>query len=75
MTKKTVVKHQAHFVPLRVLWLSLIGKEQRESEFPQAHLESPRNLVTTSLFVGRFWETLSDNEKTVKIGSYELNPR
>jgi len=70
VTKKSVVKHQAHFVPLRVLWLSLIGKEQRETEFPQAHLESPRRLVTTSVFVGRFWETLSDNEKIVKIGSY-----
>jgi hypothetical protein len=53
------VTHDAFFLPLRHLWLSLLNNTTRSQRFPNAEQDYSRHLVTTTSFANEFWPTLS----------------
>jgi hypothetical protein len=58
--EEKIVTHDAFFLPLRHLWLSLLNNTTRAQRFPNAEQEYSRHLVTTTSFANEFWPTLSN---------------
>ena len=56
-----IITHDAFFLPLRHLWLSLVNNATRSQEFPNAEQDYSRHLVTTTSFGNEFWPTLPNN--------------
>ena len=56
-----IVTHDAFFLPLRHLWLSLLNSATRGQRFPNAEQDYSRHLVTTTSFGNEFWPTLPNN--------------